>query len=174
MRIRAALLFVLTLLGLAVVVSPAAPAWACSCAWNEAEQRKNAEVIVVGRVSEVTDSWVRLDVESVEKGNVDRAAPLRLEVGRSEASCGYGFQEGQRYRVNSRDGHTGLCTGVAKLPLVVATPSAVPPSAIAIEPVAAPAAENDADSPLWPTLGAGFALAAVAAAAFAFRRRRTR
>ncbi|MEU4419695.1 hypothetical protein AB0F81_03655 [Actinoplanes sp. NPDC024001] len=169
MRLRAGLLMVLTVLGLVVAVSPAGPAWACSCAWDAAEQQRQAELIVVGRVTEVTDRWVRVVVESVEKGAADPAAPLRLSVSRNEASCGYEFREGSRYRVNSRAGETGLCIGVAALP--PATSSASPAAAVPVAAPAVPAAAEPGRSFPWWMVGVGIIVVAVAGAAW---RRRAR
>ncbi|MEU9505265.1 hypothetical protein AB0D32_03145 [Micromonospora sp. NPDC048170] len=128
MKLRAAIVLALITLSLGVVVlgSPVEPAWACSCAFGPAEQDERADVIVVGAVTEVTDSAVRLAVESVEKGSVGREATLRLRVSRVEESCGYAFQTGTRYRVNSINGTTGLCTGVRELPATASAPAAAP------------------------------------------------
>ncbi|MBG0566773.1 hypothetical protein [Actinoplanes aureus] len=173
MRLRAALLFVFTVVGLAVITSPADPAWACSCAWSPAEQDEHAELIVVGRVTEVTDTSVRLAIESVEKGDADRTAPLKLRVGRSEASCGYEFRTGLRYRVNARDGATGLCTGVAELAFMPPTTSPASPAASAVpaEPVAMRPAAESSGSSSWIAAGAGLTVLAAAAVAVAVWRR---
>lgn len=168
MRLRAALLFVLTVAGLAVITSPADPAWACSCALNPAEQVEHADLIVVGRVTEVTDESVRLAVESVEKGDADRAVPLWLRVGRSEASCGYEFRTGLRYRVNARDGATGLCSGITELPFMPPSSS----SAALVRPVAV--VRDSTGSFPWLATGAGVAVLAAVAVAGALWRRGTR
>ncbi|WP_349880782.1 hypothetical protein ABIH81_14570 [Micromonospora sp. HUAS YX12] len=126
MRLRALLVVALAALGLVVVMSPADPAWACSCALSTAEQDERADSIVVGTVSQVTDRAVRLTVESVEKGGAEVGDTLGLAVSRGEASCGYDFRRGARYRVNSSAGATGLCTGIREIsaPAHAATPSA--------------------------------------------------
>ncbi|OJF11813.1 hypothetical protein [Couchioplanes caeruleus] len=133
MKLRAAILFALTFLGLGMVVlaSPPGPAWACSCAVDYAEMEKRADVIVVGTVTEVTDTGIALSVESVEKGDTAGATALRLQVSPGGASCGYPFREGGRYRVNSSDGATGVCAGVSELaprpPVAVSTHSTTAP-----------------------------------------------
>ncbi|MEU8610608.1 hypothetical protein AB0C29_21730, partial [Actinoplanes sp. NPDC048791] len=131
LRLSSLLTLMLLSLSLVVLVSPAPPAWACSCV-SFADQDERAELIVVGTVTDVSDTGIRMTVESVEKGAA-AADTLRLKVGRGEASCGYGFRAGGRYRVNSIAGATGLCTGVSPLP---AAPS-LPPTAKAAAPVAA-------------------------------------
>ncbi|WP_344451456.1 hypothetical protein [Actinocorallia aurantiaca] len=70
MKTRGTILLTLTVLGFSLVllVSPAAPAWACSCAPNGQDER--ADLIVIGTVTEVTDTGIRLAVESTEKGNL--------------------------------------------------------------------------------------------------------
>ena len=133
MRLRALLVVVLAALGLVVVVSPAEPAWACSCALSTTERDERADSIVVGTVSEVTDRGVRITVDSVEKGGAGVGDTLGLKVSRSEESCGYGFRVGARYRVNSSAGETGLCAGIREIsaPALAATPSATPSAASA-------------------------------------------
>ncbi|WP_433717582.1 hypothetical protein ACQP2Y_25685 [Actinoplanes sp. CA-051413] len=159
LRLSSLLTVMLLSLGLVVLVSPAPPAWACSCVSFD-EQDERAELIVVGTVTDVSDSGIRMTVESVEKGAA-AADNLRLKVGRGEASCGYDFRAGGRYRVNSVDGATGLCTGVSPLPAAVS----VPPAAA---PVAAPVAESSAWG-WWLAAGAGVA---VLAAGLVIARRR--
>lgn len=131
MKLRAMILSVLTTLGLALVVlaAPPAPAWACDCDTRRLDER--ADLIVVGTVTDVTDAGIGLAVESVEKGSSTGDATLRFAVGRWEPSCGYAFQVGARYRVNSTAGRTGLCTGIRPLPARVSAPSAVPPAVTA-------------------------------------------
>ncbi len=127
MRLRALLVVALAAVGLVVVVSPAEPVWACSCALSTTERDERADSIVVGTVSEVTDRGVRITVDSVEKGGAGVGDTLGLKVSRSEESCGYGFRVGARYRVNSSAGETGLCAGIREIsaPALAATPSAV-------------------------------------------------
>ncbi|MCO1616277.1 hypothetical protein AB0F93_12475 [Micromonospora tulbaghiae] len=126
MRLRALLVVALAALGLVVVMSPAEPAWACSCAGFTPEREERADSIVVGTVSQVTDSGVRITVDSVEKGGAEVGDTLGLKVSRSEESCGYAFRLGARYRVNSSAGETGLCAGIREIsaPALAATPSA--------------------------------------------------
>jgi hypothetical protein len=117
MRFRAAILVALTVvsLGLVTLVAPVRPAWACSCALDSEQEDEQADQIVVGAVTEVTDGSIQLAVESVEKGSSRAGAPLRLAVSRGEVSCGYEFRVGARYRVNSIGSATGLCVGVRQL-----------------------------------------------------------
>jgi len=167
MKLRFSSLFALILLslGLVVLVSPAPPAWACSCALSEQEQDARADLIVTGTVTEVSDSGIRLAVESVEKGT-GAADTVRLKVGRSEASCGYEFRAGGRYRVNSLDGQTGLCTGVSPLPAASATtvPLAAPDG-----PAPAGPAPDPSRAGWW--LAAGVAAATLAAGVVIVARR---
>ncbi|WP_431873930.1 hypothetical protein [Micromonospora marina] len=172
MKLRAATLLALTALSLCLVVvaSPAEPAWACSCARpDRADER--ADLIVVGTITEVTDTGVRLAVESVEKGNLRAGATLRLRVGRQEESCGYDFRTGTRYRVNSRDGATGLCAGITAAP--APAPSSAAPSVSAAAPTPAPDASAPERSPgrLW--FGSVLAVIAAGLVAVALRRLRT-
>ncbi|MER7417620.1 hypothetical protein ABT346_12710 [Micromonospora peucetia] len=167
MMLRAVIMFVLATLslGLVVLVSPAEPAWACSCALGPGEQDERADLIVVGAVTEVTGQAVRLAVESVEKGSAGQEATLRLRVSRNEESCGYDFHAGTRYRVNSVGGTTGLCIGIRPLP---GTPSA--PAAVSMPATAAPA---PAQLPgWWLTAGAMLAVIVAGLVAVALRLRR--
>ncbi|ADU05776.1 hypothetical protein AB0N38_11990 [Micromonospora aurantiaca] len=170
MKLRAAILLALTALslGLVVVASPAEPAWACSCARTGADER--ADLIVVGTITEVTDTGVQLAVESVEKGSLRAGATLRLRVGRQEESCGYDFRTGTRYRVNSRDGVTGLCAGITAAPAQVPTT----PSAPAAAPTLVTALPAPAQVPgrLWLVGGAVLTVLAAGLVAVSMRRRR--
>ncbi|GAA0427700.1 hypothetical protein Aca07nite_35190 [Actinoplanes capillaceus] len=113
---------VLMLLVLAPIPVAARPAWACSCA-SGFDPLEQAETAFVGVVQEVDGGlWgsrvdVRFAVESVLKGDVDDSVTVATE--KDEASCGYRFVEGGRYRVyatgdrtNSCDGNELLATGV--------------------------------------------------------------
>lgn len=163
MKLRAATPFALAILslGLVVAVSPAEPAWACSCASRAGQQDERAERIVVGTVTQVTDEAVLLAVESVEKASFGIGDTLGLRVSRGEASCGYDFRVGTRYRVNSINGATGLCDGIRQ---VSATPSAA--GAVPTH-VAAPPAPAQTPSGWW--LAAGAMLAALAAGVLRLR-----
>ncbi|MEW2441300.1 hypothetical protein [Micromonospora marina] len=172
MKLRAATLLALTALslGLVVVASPAEPAWACSCARpDRADER--ADLIVVGTITEVTDTGVRLAVESVEKGNLRAGATLRLRVGRQEENCGYDFRTGTRYRVNSRDGATGLCAGITAAP--APAPSPTTPSVSAAAPTPVPDASAPDRSPGRSWFGSVLAVLAAGLVAVALRRLRT-
>lgn len=168
MRIRAGVLIALIVAGLVVIVSPAAPAWACSCALTKVQERERADLIVVGKVTDVTDHDVALAVESVEKGTAAPGETIRLGVfGRSEVSCGYEFRLGVRYRVNSLAGRTGLCSGIDDSPVVTAPPAT---TAVAEPP---PPAAGTPGRAWWVAAGvAGTALVAFVAVAVVRRRSR--
>ncbi|MER5337987.1 hypothetical protein [Micromonospora sp. NPDC002717] len=170
MKLRAAILVALTTLslGLVVLVSPVQPAWACSCALRPDQEDERADLIVVGTVTGVTDRAVQLAVESVEKGRPGSDATLRLAVSRGEASCGYDFRAGTRYRVNSVDGATGLCFGIRQLPGAPSAPAAAPTPVVAVPaPVQWPGR-------WWFTTGAMLTLLAAGLVAVALWRHRTR
>ncbi|RSM73073.1 hypothetical protein DMB66_03215 [Actinoplanes sp. ATCC 53533] len=168
MKLRVSSLFALILLslGLVVLVSPAPPAWACSCAYSGKEQDARADLIVTGTVTEVSRSAIQLAVESVEKGT-GAAGTLRLKAYPGEASCGYDFRAGQRYRVNSVDGGTGLCVGVQPLP---AAASATPALAAPGRPAPGGPAPDGNTGGWW--LAAGITVVALAAGAGIAARRR--
>lgn len=184
MKLRIPVLIAVLLLSLGgvVLLVPPAPAWACSCAEDDPDER--AELIVVGMVTAVSDRSIRLAVESVEKGDLADDT-LVLRSGRNEASCGYDFRAGARYRVNSVDGATGLCTGVRPLPARPA-PSAEPATSGA-STTSGTSATSSASATLarlpaagqspggwWPAVGVTVAVAAAALATLAWRRRSTR
>ncbi|GAA1414776.1 hypothetical protein [Catellatospora coxensis] len=172
MKLRAALLLVLATIGLVVVVSPAQPAWACSCANSPGdEQDRHAQRIVLGTVTQVTDESIRLVVDSVEKGDVAIGQTLGLRVSRSEASCGYEFRRGDRYRVNVYNGATGLCTGVVPAPPAVSAPPASDPAVVSPPVVAEPAPAGTSRS-WWPAVGAVLVALAAGVGLAVLRRRR--
>jgi len=169
MRMRAALLFLLTALGFGLVVTAAPlPAHACSCI-DGADAERGADSIVIGTVTRVTDTKVRLAVESVERGSAVAGSELTLRSGRNESSCGYDFRTGVRYRVNSSEGRTGLCSGVRKLPAVAPTATTATTAVVAAPP-AAPEPEADR---WWLGLIPGAALVLLAGAGVLRWRRRT-
>ena len=170
MKLRVSSLFALILLslGLVVLVSPAPPAWACSCAMKDQDAR--ADLIVTGTVTEVSDSAIRLAVESVEKGTA--ADTVRLKATPGEASCGYDFRAGKRYRVNSIDGNTGLCIGVSPLPAASPTvPLAAPGDPAPGDPAPVGPAPDGSTGGWWLAAGVT-ASALVAGVVIAARRRR--
>ncbi|MFF0150883.1 hypothetical protein [Micromonospora sp. NPDC005203] len=174
MKLRAAILSVLTALGLSLVVValPAEPARACSCV-RPAEADERADLIVVGTITEVMDNGVQLAVASVEKGSLPAGATLRLRVGRSESSCGYNFRVGTRYRVNSTGGATGLCSGVRTAP--APAQSQITPSASVAAPTPVTAAPTlDQSSGRWFATGATLTILAAGVVVAVLRRRRTR
>ncbi|MEH0934071.1 hypothetical protein [Micromonospora psammae] len=175
MKLRAAILFALTALslGLVVVASPAKPAWACSCARaDQADER--ADLIVVGTITNVTGTGVQLAVESVEKGSLGAGATIRLKGGRQEASCGYDFRVGIRYRVNSSDGATGLCAGITPAPAPAQLPNT--PSAPGAAPTLVTAVPAPAQLPgrWWLATGAMLTVLAAGLVAVALQRRQAR
>lgn len=146
-------LAVLFLVVAGLVVMPSGPAWACSCGIPQ----RDGDLVVVGVAERVDKPWlgedlrVRLRVESVERGS----AGERVEITTAEQSpsCGYGFQEGHRYRVYANEGSTTSCEGNEDLGF----------------------AEHPAAGPPWAVLG--WALGAgvlLVAALILFRLRRTR
>ncbi|MGC4811399.1 hypothetical protein ACLQ29_12835 [Micromonospora sp. DT228] len=174
MKLRAAILSVLTALSLSLVVValPAEPALACSCA-RAAEADERADLIIVGTITEVMDTGVQLAVASVEKGSLPAGPTLKLRVGRSEASCGYNFRVGTRYRVNSTGGATGLCSGIRVAP--APAQSRITPSASVPAPTPATAAPTlDQSSGRWFATGASLTILAAGIVVAVLRRRRTR
>ncbi len=181
-KLRAAVLCVLTVLGLGLVASPAEPAWACSCVRPD-QVDERADLIVVGTVKKVTDTGIELAVESVEKGSLRGAGTLGLRVGRHEANCGYDFSVNTRYRVNSIDGVTGLCAGIAVAPTPAQQPTpaqppnpAQPPTRPATAPTSATAAPAPVRLPdrWWLATGAMLTVLAAGLVAVALRRHRSR
>ena len=116
--IHAALLVLMT--GFAVALGPA-PAWACSCAGpqSESEYVEWSDLTFTGVVVDIDEPAfaqssgdavsVRFSVETVAKGSSDPTVTIRTAL--HEASCGYGFTEGVRYRVHALNGETSLCSG---------------------------------------------------------------
>jgi hypothetical protein len=112
------------------VAGPASPACACSCApAEEAEYTARASLVFDGTVVKIDEPRggparssldpieVTFVVGTVHKGTADRR--ITLETARSEASCGFSFDGGRRYKVYARtvDGvlTTGLCDGTKDL-----------------------------------------------------------
>ncbi|MEU4692060.1 hypothetical protein [Actinoplanes sp. NPDC023714] len=113
-------LLVLLLLVIAPVPVVASPAWACSC--KAGGGIEDAQLAFDGTVRAVYEGGgqarVRFAVENVVKGpNQDE---VTLTTSDDEASCGYRFEEGGRYRVYAVDGVTSLCSGNE---LLTASPS---------------------------------------------------
>ena len=167
MRTSGTILLALTVLGFSLVllVSPAAPAWACSCVPDGQDER--ADLIVIGTVTEVTDTGIRLAVESVEKGSPGAGRTLELRSNRDENTCGYGFRVGTRYRVNSLGGVTGLCAGVLRLPDAASLP---PVDATSVEAGPGPAQSRDRRR---LAVGMTLTVLAVGMATVVLRRRKT-
>jgi hypothetical protein len=167
---RVLVLFALIAGGL--LVTPAAPAWACSCAArSEAEHREDADTVFVGVATTVigpSDPFfsgaavaVEFTVESVTKGVV--ADRTRVSTVASEASCGYEFEAGRRYLVFARAGSTGLCSGTGELPprTTGVVPGASTP-AIAAQPLPTPVPLAP-DRAVWWSVGAILLTVAVGA-----------
>ena len=104
-------IFVIFLLAAGVLVAPAAPVWACSCA--QIDSLGFADTAFVGKALSIDhsadESVIVFEVDSVLKG----AASGRITVRTSgnEASCGFGFAVGRSYRVFTKAGRTTLCSG---------------------------------------------------------------
>jgi hypothetical protein len=114
---------------LAVVVAVAAttlagspgPACACNCpvATTDAEYLQRADLAFEGVVVDIDEPFlptsdanpvtVRFRVESISKGTIGDRVALRTAL--DEASCGFAFVAGHRYRVYAVGGLTGLCAG---------------------------------------------------------------
>jgi hypothetical protein len=123
----------LALLATAGSVALAAPATAvaCSCVgpMTEAEHRRDADVVFVGRVERVAHpgpgtsdpARARLRVQRVIKGRLG-ARRVTVETARDEAGCGVTFQRGARFRVYAeREAGGGLSTGLCSGTRRVAT-----------------------------------------------------
>ena len=102
------------------------PAQACSCAdpGSPSEAMEWADMVFTGQVSSMTGNpkspvilssadlvTVAFQVSQVWKGPQSELLTVRTEW--SEVSCGYEFEEGGKYIVYARDGHTGFCTRTA-------------------------------------------------------------
>lgn len=117
----------LAVAGLAVL--PSGPAWACSCGVPQ----RAGDLVVVGVAERVNKPWlgqdvrVRIRVEAVERGTAGER--VELTTAENGGTCGYGFQEGHRYRVHANEGSTTLCDGNEDLGLVE-KPAAGPPRAL--------------------------------------------
>jgi len=119
-------LSVATLVGLGVLVGPAAPACACSCAGpvGPAEAADRSTAVFSGTVRDVDRPWglmtssadpvaVTIEVAEVYKGEVP--AEVVVSTAAESPSCGYHFEVGGRYLVFADgaldDLRTGLCSG---------------------------------------------------------------
>ena len=119
---RRALLVVPLFLAL-VIVAPAAPAHACSCAMlSSAQKVENADVVVRGTIAGLDDPGGRdsghLVTYEVAVAEVYRGAATATTFVRSAAdgaSCGIEVQEGREYLLFARrvggDLRAGLCDG---------------------------------------------------------------
>ena len=102
------------------------PAQACSCAdpGSPSEAMEWADMVFTGQVSSMTINrespvilsgadlvTVEFQASQVWKGPQRELLSVTTEW--SEVSCGYEFEEGGRYLVYARDGHTGFCTRTA-------------------------------------------------------------
>jgi hypothetical protein len=107
---------------IAATVLAGAPGQACACgcqAATEAEYVQRADLAFEGVVVDVDEPFlpssdanpvtVRFRVESVTKGTT--ASRVALRTGVDEASCGFEFVPGHRYRVYAVGELTGLCAG---------------------------------------------------------------
>lgn len=147
---------VLMMTAFSLVLAPQS-ACACSCVGNsEQEHAARADLIFVGVVTSVGGSLfggmhdVDLAVESVIKGRAGDRVTVRTS--NDGASCGYDFVVGDRYKVYSHEGASGLCSGNQTLG-------------------AAPEVPVDRAFPYgWVALGGGLVIAGLVA--IALRRRR--
>jgi hypothetical protein len=169
-------MFVLLILLVAgVLVAPAPPAWACSCAKIDALEF--ADVAFVGRVTAIStvgaERRVEFAVESVRKGSAGSTLELTTSV--SSASCGFDFATGRRYRVFARSGQTGLCSGNQEIP-GFGSPAGDPISLGPANNEPRPGVHSGPSSPgRWAPLGIGtLVLAGAATALWISRRRRAR
>lgn len=102
----------------------AEPASACSCVeLTPAEAFERADAVFAGEVtafkvrsglfgkSSIDPTTVKFAVNEVWKG--PRRESMTIRIVRSEASCGFEFDEGLKYLVYARDGQTGLCDRTA-------------------------------------------------------------
>jgi hypothetical protein len=167
----------LILLGAGVLVAPAPPAWACSCAQIDALQF--ADVAFVGRVVSIgTDvdggRKVEFAVDSVQKGSA--GSTVSLTTSGSSASCGFDFAVGHRYRVFARSGQTTLCSGNQEL-AGFGTPLdgrvSLAPAITEPRPGVYSGSSAAASAARWVPAGIG-TVGLVGAAAFLLRRRRRR
>ncbi|MEU4557298.1 hypothetical protein AB0F72_02850 [Actinoplanes sp. NPDC023936] len=115
-------------------------AWACSCADGGLADAELAFDGVVRSVqSRGGEERVKFAVGTVLKGAA--GAEVTLTTWDNEASCGYQFDEGRRYRVYSVAGTTSLCSGNELLAGAPATEAGAPatgagPGATGAEPAA--------------------------------------
>jgi hypothetical protein len=96
--------------GSAMLVSPAAPAWACSCVQPTPQQAAAVAGLVFAGVVRDLDRpaaagsgdpvVVTFAVSEVYKGEV--SATMRVSTPADGAVCGYQFVEGNRYLVHAR------------------------------------------------------------------------
>jgi hypothetical protein len=118
------MIVLLVLIGAGVLMAPAPPAWACSCAVIDpvamADVAFAGRVLSIGQDTQGGGRRVEFAVESVLKGSVGSSVVLTTSA--SSASCGFDFAVGHRYRVFAESGRTGLCSGNVELPAGFASP----------------------------------------------------
>ena len=105
---------------------------ACSCAnsGSPSEALGRADAVFAGEVvstrvrrahllgySSADPVSVKFNVSRVWKG--PRSDTITIKTVRSEASCGYEFEEGRKYIVYVRNGETGLCSRTASAVLAI-------------------------------------------------------
>jgi hypothetical protein len=121
-------IFVILLLAAGVLVAPAPPVWACSCA--QIDPLGFADTAFAGTVLSIdqgdVESAIVFEVDSLVKGSADRR--ITLHTTNNDASCGYAFMVGRSYRVFAKAGRTTLCSGNTEMtPAPVSSAVAVPP-----------------------------------------------
>jgi hypothetical protein len=110
---------VVTVGAVALAGSPS-PACACSCpSGTDTEYLQRADLAFEGVVVDIDEPFlpssnanpvtVRFRVEAVSKGAAGERLALRTAL--DEASCGFAFVPGHRYRVYAVGELTGLCAG---------------------------------------------------------------
>lgn len=100
----------------ALMLFTAQPALACSCMpMTRAETVKEADAVITGTVTEVVNQEMlvlaKIDVDDVEKGEVDEQ--VTVQSNGQSAACGIGFKQGQKVTLalNEQDGtyRANLC-----------------------------------------------------------------
>jgi MYXO-CTERM domain-containing protein len=121
-------ILVIFLLAVGVLVAPAPPVWACSCA--QIDSLGFADTAFVGKALSIDqsadESVIVFEVDSMLKGSADGRIAVRTST--NEASCGFGFAVGRSYRVFAKAGRTTLCSGNTEVtPTPVVSAVGVPP-----------------------------------------------
>ncbi|MFF0377492.1 hypothetical protein [Actinoplanes missouriensis] len=145
-------ILVLLLLVIGPVPFAAEAAWACSCGGDGGIAKAQLAFDGVVRSVESGDGLqrVRFAVGTVLKG--EAGAEVTLTTSDNEASCGYRFDEGKRYRVYAFSGTTSLCSGNE---ILAAAPATTAPATTALATTAAAEDPSGTDRTLVFGIGAG-------------------